>query len=470
MIFNSRAFLFFIIIVYSLFWTIPRSRRRIFLLIASYFFYGFLEPILTLLLLAVTIASFFIAQKIDEAKTQSTRRLFLVFGVILLLCPLIYFKYFNFITGNLNNIIGTSIPLYRIFLPIGISFFTFQVIGYMVDVYRKELKAERNFITFALFKSFFPQLVAGPIERAHHLLPQLTTIKDKTYSSDNFYFGLKITLWGLFKKVVIADRLALFVNPIYNQAANFDGLTLLVATIFFAFQIYCDFSGYSDMAIGIARFFGVDLMKNFNRPYFATSVTDFWRRWHISLSTWFKDYVYIPLGGSKVSNWHWCLNIISVFTISGFWHGAKWTFVIWGLVHGVALIINKFSNIKLPQVINFALTFIFVNLTWVFFRANTVEDAFLIIQKLFTETFSDSAWDTFISQIQSIGFDSNTVIFLTVLIITLLCLENIQKEDLMPKWFLQNNPVLRISFMYSILIAIIYCGYFGKSSFIYFQF
>lgn len=470
MVFNTRAFLFFIIIVYSLFWTIPRSYRPIFLLIASYFFYGFLEPILTLLLLAVTIASFLIAQKIEKAQTKFTRKLFLILGLVLLISPLIYFKYFNFITENLNTITGSSIPLYNIILPVGISFFTFQVVGYMIDVYRAELNAERSFITFALFKSFFPQLVAGPIERAHHLLPQLATIKDKNYSSDNFYLGLKIILWGLFKKTVIADRLAQFVDPIYNNAATFDGLTLLIATVFFAFQIYCDFSGYSDMAIGIARFFGVDLMKNFNRPYFASSVTDFWRRWHISLSTWFKDYVYLPLGGNKVSNWHWCLNIIIVFTISGFWHGAKWTFVIWGLVHGLALIINKFSNIKLPQVINFALTFIFVNLTWVFFRANTLEDAFLIIERLFTETFSNSAWDTFILQIQDIGFDINTVIFLTLLIIILLFLENLQKEDLMPKWFLSSNPFLRISFIYGILISIIYFGYFGKSSFIYFQF
>ncbi|MCL4856946.1 MAG: MBOAT family protein, partial [Flavobacteriales bacterium] len=275
----------------------------------------------------------------------------------------------------------------ELLLPVGISFYTFQTMSYSIDNYNEKIKPERHLGIFALFVTFFPQLVAGPIERASNLLPQFH--KKQLFDYDRISNGLGLMLWGLFKKVVIADRLAIVVNEIYNNPNDYNGLTLVVGTIFFAFQIYCDFSGYSDIAIGAARVLGFDLMKNFNYPYFSKSINEFWKRWHISLSTWFRDYVYIPLGGNRRIKWRWYYNLFITFLISGLWHGANWTFIVWGIIHGTILIIETItikketSNNKFKNGLLMLKTFIIVCLSWVFFRANNIQDAFSILTHIF---------------------------------------------------------------------------------------
>lgn len=481
MIFNSQEFFFFLIIVFALFWSIDNKYKPILLLIASYIFYGFNEPILTLLLLAVSIVSFLIAIKIEKAESKITRKLFLVMGLILLITPLLYFKYFNFFTQNFNWVLNLNIPIYKIILPIGISFFTFQVVGYLIDVYRKDLKAERSFITFALFKSFFPQLVAGPIERANHLLPQLK--KHFEYKSQNFKDGLKITGWGLFKKIVIADRLAEFVDKVYQNYESQPGLILLIATVFFAIQIYCDFSGYSDMAIGIAKLFDIQLMQNFNRPYVSLSIIEFWKRWHISLSTWFKDYLYFPLGGNRVGLPRWCLNILIVFVVSGLWHGASWSFVIWGFLHGLAMIVIRFStpifnsldskflsDFKLTKITKWSLTFSFVCLTWIFFRSENANQAFSIIEKIFLEIFDLSGYEFLANNLGSIGFTLEHTLLLALSLIIFMILDNLQDEKMIPHLLNLKDVFVRRSFQYLLILSIIFWGNFGESPFIYFRF
>ena len=307
------------------------------------------------------------------------------------------------------------VPNFDVLLPVGISFYTFQALSYTMDVYRGDIKAQKHLGKYALFVSFFPQLVAGPIERSAHLLPQF----DEEFKFDytRVKDGLLLMLWGLFKKIVIADRLAIVVNTVYNNPKNFNGFSLVVATIFFAFQIYCDFSSYSDIAIGSAKVMGYDLMKNFNRPYFSKSISEFWRRWHISLGTWFKDYLYFPLGGSRVTKWKKYRNIMIVFLTSGLWHGASGNFVIWGAIHGIYQLIeselkpvgdfiaakfkinkNTFGHKSFKAIT----TFILVDFAWIFFRANNVNDAKYIITSI-VQTFS--IWDLFNGTVYKLGLD-----------------------------------------------------------------
>lgn len=309
---------------------------------------------------------------------------------------LFFFKYFNFLSINLNKMFSSfaipiASPVLDILLPVGISFYTFQTLSYTIDVYNRKIPAEKHFGYFALYVSFFPQLVAGPIERPQNLLPQLKIKHEFDY--ERVTYGLKLMAWGLFKKMVIADTLAIYVNKVYNNLPEYQGFVLVIATVFFTLQIYCDFSGYSDIAIGAARMLGIDLMKNFNAPYLATSIKDFWSRWHISLSTWFRDYVYIPLGGNRVDFSRQIFNLLVTFLLSGLWHGANWTFVVWGALHGFLLILETlydryvgkklFEENKFVIVAKTVATFSVVAFAWIFFRANNIDDAFYVLVHMF---------------------------------------------------------------------------------------
>jgi len=400
MSFISIEFVIFFCIVTSLYFVLPMRWRLLLLLVSSYIFYAFSRVEYILLIAFSTLVDYFAGRELgrtpDEQKNK--RRMLLAISISVNLGVLFFFKYFNFFSESIQ-ILGQYVgfdyhPItHHLILPVGISFYTFQSMAYTIDVYRKQIDVEEDVAVFATYVALFPQLVAGPIERAQNIIPQLRQKFDFDY--DRVVSGLRLALWGAFKKIVIADRLAIYVNAVYNDAHSYSGLPLILATLFFTFQIYCDFSGYTDIAIGTARVLGFDLMENFRQPYFATSIRDFWRRWHISLSTWFRDYVYIPLGGNRVSLVRNLVNLMIVFVVSGLWHGANWTFVIWGAVHGVIIVIetlfDHYTGKRNPKSLQLwiqrGITFLIVWFAWIFFRANTVQDAFYVVQKLFD--FSD---------------------------------------------------------------------------------
>ncbi|GHV06785.1 alginate O-acetyltransferase [Spirochaetia bacterium] len=399
--FNSWQFLVFFPVITVLYFTVTARVRKnalsqLLLLAASLFFYLCWNPVyLGLILFSVAVtwtSGILMSDHRSVSRSTGQKKLILASSLILNLAVLFFFKYYNFFAGTVNSLFGQSgagpaaLPTLNVLLPVGISFYTFQALGYSIDVYRGTVKAERNFLSYALFVTFFPQLVAGPIERTGNLLPQFKI--DHHFDYDRVTSGLKLAAWGMFKKVVIADRLAIYVNAVYGNPGVYPASALLLATFFFTFQIYCDFSGYSDIAIGTARVLGFNLMTNFRKPYFSQSITEFWRRWHISLSTWLKDYLYIPLGGNRKGPGRQKLNLLITFLISGLWHGAAWHFVFWGLLHGLFQIIER----SVPERINAALnkvpalrvciTFLLVCFAWVFFRAGSLPDAFLIVRKL----------------------------------------------------------------------------------------
>lgn len=400
MLFNSFEFLIFFPIICIIYFILGKKKyQNIFLLIASYYFYMNWKPIYAVLILFSTVSTYLcgvLIEKYSGGGNSKTRRILLIISITLNLCILFTFKYFNFINESVFTLLTTlglkwNVPNLDILLPVGISFYTFQAIGYLIDVFRGTIQAEKNFITYALFVSFFPQLVAGPIERAKSLLPQFHI--NHSFNADDVSEGSKQMLWGFFLKLCVADVLSSYVDAIYNNVANHNGISLLLATFFFAFQIYCDFSGYSNIAIGTARIMGFHLMDNFRQPYFSTSIKDFWRRWHISLSSWFADYIYIPLGGNRVSFIRHLLNLMITFLISGLWHGANWTFAIWGIVHGFYMIVDTifrrvfphvFERNTLLKMVSTIFCFCMVCLAWIFFRANTITDAFSIINKIIT--------------------------------------------------------------------------------------
>lgn len=324
---------------------IPKLKyRNLFLLVASYYFYMNWVPTYALLIMGSTVITFFCGRYVGMQSDNKKRKIVLVLSLVINFGILFLFKYYNFINESIfaifDNIgLRTKMPEFKLLLPVGISFYTFQAVGYSIDVYRGVIKPERSFRDYALFVSFFPQLVAGPIERAKNLLPQFQ--KKHAFNYDNVSVGFRWMLWGYFMKLCVADRLSMYVDAVYGNVPQHNGTSLLLATIFFTFQIYCDFGGYSLIAIGAAKVMGFNLMENFKRPYFARSIGDFWKRWHISLSTWFKDYVYIPLGGSRVPYLRHMLNLLITFIVSGAWHGAAWNFVIWGVIHGFFLIVEN---------------------------------------------------------------------------------------------------------------------------------
>ena len=402
MLFNSLGFLLFFPIVTIAYYLLPQKVRWAFLLAASYFFYMCWNAAYALLLLSSTVVTYAAAQLIDRSRKQSVKKGFLAFSLIVNLGILFTFKYFEFFTSGLYaaldwlKIAYTPVN-YSLLLPVGISFYTFQALGYAIDVYRGDVAVQKHFGKYALFVAFFPQLVAGPIERSRNLLPQFDEIHRFDYQ--NAVTGLRLMLWGFYKKIVIADTVCVAVNTVYNNITAFDGLAICIATILFAVQIYCDFSGYSDIARGCARIMGFRLMLNFDHPYFSHSIQEFWRRWHISLSTWFKDYIYIPLGGNRKGTARRYFNLMVTFLVSGLWHGANITFVVWGGIHGLFQIIGDltrkwrdrcFSRIekrRAGRVLHsggqMLLTFMLVSFAWIFFRANTMGDAVYAVTHLF---------------------------------------------------------------------------------------
>ena len=402
MIFNSIAFLLFFPIVCIVYFALPTIRlRNLFLLAASYYFYMNWEPVYSLLLIASTGITFFAAQGV--AKYKSRKKLLLTVGIVLNLLILFFFKYFNFAAENvtaLMELLGVKIyiPEFKVLLPVGISFYIFQAMGYMIDVYRGDIKPEKDFFTYALFVSFFPQLVAGPIERSNNLLPQFK--QKHSFDYDNLMKGLEVMVWGYFMKLVLADRCGLFVDSVYNNVDKHYGGSFLVASLMFPFQLYGDFAGYSYIAIGCARVLGFKLMENFRRPYFfSTSIQEYWKRNHISLTSWFMDYIYYPMIGRSTKLWWWCCAIFITFFISGFWHGAAWTYVVCFSIHGIYLVVcilkdkrqRKFEKkygLKKKEWwlwLNRILTFFLVMITLIFFRANSLQDAVTVIVGIFTD-------------------------------------------------------------------------------------
>ena len=401
MLFNSFEFVVFFAIVVLLYFALPFRYRWLHLLISSYLFYMCWRWEYIFLIIGQTVVNYYCGRQIAKAPPGPGRKGWLAISLVWSLGLLFFYKYYDFARRTIEDAgsamgIDPALPMMDVILPVGISFYTFQALSYTIDIYRGDVEEERHFGRFALFVAFFPQLVAGPIERASNLLVQFR--RENQLDLDRLASGLKLMLWGLFKKVVIADRLAIFVNQVYGDPSAYSGSTLLLATYFFAFQIYCDFSGYSDIAIGAARVLGYDLMQNFRLPYLARSFAGFWRRWHISLSTWFRDYLYVPLGGNRVGIHRWVFNIILVFTVSGLWHGAAWTFVFWGLLHGGFYLAERLiaphgaklvHTLRLPggpvKLFRILLTFHLVLLAWVFFRAQSMEDAVLIVHRILTD-------------------------------------------------------------------------------------
>lgn len=390
MLFNTMTFGIFLIIVFILYYIVPHKYRWCFLLLVSYAFYMNLHLWYGILLFLTTALTFFLAKTLEKAQTTQEKKRNLALGILPLVLILLFFKTADPIISALNVRIqegGLSIqPItLSILLPAGISFYFFQSMGYLIDVYRGKIEAEKHFGYYALFVSFFPQLLSGPIGRAKALLPQYK--RERPFSYEKASYGLKLMAWGYFKKLVIADIFANTVNNLFNNVHSYVGLAFIVVTIMFAIEIYCDFSGYSDIAIGCARLFGIELMTNFKSPYFSFSIKEFWSRWHISLSTWFRDYVYIPLGGSRVSKWRHCLNLLITFLVSGFWHGSSLTFLVWGAVHGSLQIVETLLHPKdKPYKKHFwmlPITFLLVCFSWVFFRANSIEDAIWVISRFF---------------------------------------------------------------------------------------
>lgn len=394
MLFNSQLFAVFLTAVFLLYYILPARFRWVFLLLASYGFYMNLHAAYGLLLFFSTLLTFLLALRLEKAPDQKKKRLCLTGGILPLLAILLVFKLGAPVIDRINALIDAGrLSLHpltlRILLPAGVSFYFFQSMGYLIDVYKGKVRAERHFGHYALFVSFFPQLLAGPIGRADALLPQLKA--ERHFDYDSASYGLKLMAWGYFKKLVIADTFAVTVNQVYDNCRSYVGLVFIITTVMYAIQIYCDFSGYSDIAIGCARLFGVELTTNFKSPYFSFSIREFWSRWHISLSTWFRDYVYIPLGGSRAGRIRHCLNLFITFLVSGFWHGSALTFLAWGAIHGLLQIIETFlypkrkagAPARKKHWWQLPLTFCLVCLAWIFFRANSIQDALWILSRLF---------------------------------------------------------------------------------------
>ncbi|HET6226866.1 MAG TPA: MBOAT family O-acyltransferase [Bacteroidia bacterium] len=418
------------------------------------------KPVYLLILFIVILIDFFTGQQIENSKT--TKKQWLILSLVSNLGILVFFKYYNFFNQNISALGGllgfeNPIPVLDIILPIGLSFHTFQAMSYTIEVYRGKQQAEKNLLNYSLYVLYFPQLVAGPIERPQELLLQLS--KAPHFDFSNLVYGLFRISIGFFKKVVIADRLALFVDPVYDNLSGHNGLSILVATIFFAFEIYCDFSGYTDIALGTSRIMGITLMENFKNPYTATSLREFWNRWHISLSSWFRDYVYIPLGGNRTTNIRWGINLLIVFFLSGLWHGAQWNFVAWGLVHGTLLILERFLQkkikIKLPAFVSGFLVFACTCFSWIFFRAKGIEDAFFAIGKITQLSFSDQLPEV---------FNTNEFIFAFLLILILMTGETFIKRSIF------HNKISIILLTCTIIFLSYLFGEFYFKEFIYFQF
>lgn len=497
MLFNSLEFMLFFPAVCLCYYVIPHRLRYIFLLICSYFFYMCWNPEYALLMLtstAITYVSGLLldsAEKIpDEGKRSRRKKWYVALSFISNLSILFFFKYFNFAADSVVSVLAwcgitAEPPAFDVILPVGISFYTFQALSYTVDVYRKDIYAERNFLKYALFVSFFPQLVAGPIERSKNLLIQIN--EKHRFDFEQVRRGLLLMLYGFFQKVVLSEYLAIAVDSVYDTYTERTGFQLLLATVLFAFQIYCDFGSYSNIAIGAARVMGFRLMENFNTPYFSESVAEFWRRWHISLSTWFRDYLYIPLGGSrkgKVRKW---INLMIVFLVSGLWHGASWHFVVWGFLNGVYQVIGewlkpwkqrlvRFFHIEINafshRLLRMLTTFVLVDFSWIFFRASLAQ-GMEILKRI--AGWGEQAWFTWGSNLESMGLTAQTrnvlVISLLILLFADICkYKGIKLIDWLCRQGIWFRWLVYYTAIFGILIFGVYGPGFDASQFIYFQF
>lgn len=473
MIFNSIAFTVFLPIVFVIYWSLinkPLKYQNAILLIASYIFYGWWDWRFLSLIAFSTVVDYIIGIQLDNSTSQKDKKIFLLISLIVNLGLLGFFKYYNFFISSIEenlNALGFVFDTWtlNIILPVGISFYTFQTLSYSIDIYKGKIKHTNDFISFAVFVSFFPQLVAGPIERASHLLPQF--LKKREFNFNVALTGVSLITYGLFKKIVIADRLSIYVNSIFADIENASTISLLLGILFFSFQIYADFSGYSLIARGISKLLGFDLMINFNKPYLAESISDFWRRWHISLSTFFRDYLYIPLGGNRVSLLRNYYNLLIVFVVSGLWHGANWTFVIWGALHGMyqvaylqykkSLSPKKTDN-KIRKGFNILTVYIGVTFAWIFFRANSFNQAIQYISKIFEFDFNLN-----LIQISADKGSINLVLSITVIVLLYL-------SYLLPKNLSFKKESSHIAFNVIAIVLIFLIGINGKAEFIYFQF
>ncbi|MBN1127144.1 MAG: MBOAT family protein [Sedimentisphaerales bacterium] len=482
MLFNSFEFLFFFIIVVTLYFLLPDRFRWILLLGSSYYFYMCWKAEYLVLILVSTLIAYGTGILMGRTDNNVSRKIYLCISLCSNLGILFFFKYANFFGANIQFFldqfdVSATIPHLNILLPVGISFYTFQVLSYTIDVYRRKTLPEKHLGLFAVYVAFFPQLVAGPIERSHRLLPQFREQKRFEYS--NIRQGAELAMWGLFKKMVVADLISIVVDSVYGSPQSYSGMILILATFFFTIQIYCDFSGYSDIAIGIAKILGYDLMINFRQPYFSRTISEFWQRWHISLSTWFRDYLYIPLGGSRVSKRRWYCNILVVFAVSGLWHGANWTFVVWGLLHGVYLLLGsatqswrkRLSGIlrldqipRLHEVWKILFVFVLVAVGWIFFRARSLSDAFYIVGHLFD--FGGFR----VADLWTLGLPRFEMMVALGSIGVLFCVDCIASEGLLSKEYVRESTVLRYICYAVCFYAIVFFGVFDKIEFVYFQF
>lgn len=493
MLFNSLEFLVFFPLAVLGFYIVPKRVRYIWLLLCSYYFYMSWNPEYALLILLSTVLTYagsIVLEKVSDTKSEKRTRIAVLSAVILInLGILFFFKYYGFFGGIATVIFGKigiklSIPEIDVLLPVGISFYTFQALGYSIDVYRGDVKAEKNFLKYALFVSFFPQLVAGPIERSKNLLKQVNKVEDVKFDKKRVYHGLLVMLWGLFLKMVIADRVAILVNTVFDSYYLFGGVELIYAAIGFAIQIYCDFASYSTIAIGAAEIMGFTLMENFDSPYLAVSVKDFWRRWHISLSTWFRDYLYIPLGGNRCSKIRKYFNLMVTFLASGLWHGAALTYVVWGGLHGFYQIVGELTapickkipvnrELRSYKFFKAAGTFILVDFAWIFFRAESLRLAIDYIKRIFVDF---DPWSLFSGGLYTMGIDR---IDMNVLIIALIILAvsdvlKYVKKISVADYLITKGAFVQVAAIVFVLMYIVIFGAYGPAfdsqAFIYFQF
>ncbi len=471
MIFNSFNFIVLFPIIFLLYYVIPAKyarMRNLYLLLVSYLLYLQYKPVYAVILFGVTAVTYFSALALADAKYPKR---VLTVGVLFSLLPLVFFKYFNFINDSISNALSVvglhfDLPGLNWAIPIGISFFTFQALGYLWDVYYKREVPERDFLTYSLFVSFFPSILSGPINKASLLIPQLKQLRPY-FDYAKAVSGLKMLLWGMFMKVVVADRVALYVDTVFSNYENYTGMSCFVASLLYTIQIYADFAGYSLMAIGVGRVLGLELTENFRRPYFAVSVTEFWHRWHISLSTWLKDYVYIPLGGSRCSKIRNYWNIFVTFLVSGIWHGANWTFIVWGCMHGICQIVEKMlgqqkCNYRLPgRIVKIIVTFTIVNFAWIFFRMPTLTDACGVIARIFDTTLPMTVY---MAPLPTPPFIALGVV--------LLFMKDLRDEFFPDSLRLMDSNIrlVRWSTYVFLLIAILLFGVFSSDQFIYANF
>ncbi len=481
MLFSTAAFAVFMTVTFLAYWLLPHKYRWIFILMANAWFYISYDVRYLAVILVTMLASYICAILIEKQDVAKKKKIIMTTGVVVTLSLLLVFKYLNFALYTVAKVLNRlSIPMQettlRLIMPVGISFYTFMAVGYIIDVYKGKTQAVRHFGKYAIFVSFFPNISSGPIERAGHFIPQID--KEKTFDYDSVVYGARLLLLGLIKKIVIADMMTKYVDEVFNKVPQHHGICFAWATLLYTFQIYCDFSGYSDMAIGVARMLGFDLLTNFRQPYLSSSIKEFWGRWHISLSTWFRDYVYIPLGGNRCSKTRRDLNLLITFLCSGLWHGASWTFVLWGGIHGICQIIEnrikeatgltreKEKTLTKPvKILLTLLTFCIVSYAWMFFRANSISEAFYIVRSMFTDLSISGA-------MEQMTMSGRSVVKTTLAIILLIIFDLFnERKDMLMQLSRLKAPLKWVIYIVSaiVVIALKVNNQFAQE-FIYFKF